>query len=74
VKKAIMVAMPYSFWDDPKGRVAVSVNANSPGPVAGYLLRVEHGWSIEGDETKVTFTTREDAAKVVIQRHRAKPN
>jgi hypothetical protein len=66
--------VPYSFWKDNRGYESVSVNANLPGPVAGYLIPAESGWIIEGDDPQAIFASREQAAAILIDRYHKNPN
>ena len=60
--------MKYSFWKDTRGYWSVSRNETLPGPVAGYLIPHEGGtWTIEGDPEKKGYTTREEAAEVLLR-------
>ncbi len=63
--------MPFSFWTDLRGYDSVSVNADLPGPVAGYLIPTEGGWIIEGDEPQTVYASRDEAAQILIDRYHA---
>ena len=61
--------IPHSFWTDKRGHFSVSLNQSRPGPVAGYLIPVENGWVIEGDECRKVFANRDEPAKILIERY-----
>ncbi len=61
----------HSFWTDSRGYLAVSVSEELPGPVIGYLIPAEAGWTIEGDEPQTIYPSRDEAARLLVQRYRA---
>jgi hypothetical protein len=66
-----MASTEFSLWrkDGVGNRYAVSRNSHNAVWVPGYLINdSESHWRIEGDPEGTTYTTGEDAARVLIER------